>query len=205
MATPPPGVGRPRTRSKEEPRQYVGGQIPARLKRLLECAAKANGRPINAEFVSQLEQSLAAYPPEIAALAELIARTMTETGDAISGVDREAGHGFKRWLVAPYAYSQAVGAAIRVLQKSLPDDSAEPEGWFAKPEYPRERAEQVGKQMADSILEVMFGRNDDDTTVALWAPRMLENLGVIGDRLARHPPAEDYIGPPTIGPGRRGR
>lgn len=197
MATPPPSAGRPRTRSREEPRQYVGGQIPARLKRLLEGAAKANGRSLNAEFVSQLEQSLgnAIYPPEIAALLELLGRAMLDAGTSISNANRYSGHGgVAPWVDDGFAWDQAIRSAIRVLLKSRHKAGRRPHGLFAGADYPTELACQIGKQVADGILAVMFGEHKDDgSTASLWAPRVREKLGVIGDRLAHHAPPGEYF------------
>ena len=58
MAIPPPGVGRPRKRERDEPRQYVGFPVPVSVKTRLEAAAKANGRSLSAEAALRLQQSL---------------------------------------------------------------------------------------------------------------------------------------------------
>jgi hypothetical protein len=60
--------------------------------------------------------------------------------------------------------------------------------------YSRELARQMGKQIADGILEVMRGRHKDDgATAALWAARVREKLGTIGARLDRHPSPDEYF------------
>lgn len=193
--------GRPRIR-EESTRlgAYVGFKSPPDLKGKLETSAAIAERSLSAETRERVERSFAdaIYPPEIAALLEFLGRVMLEIGAGISGTNRWSGHGFKPWLVDAYAYSQAVAGAIHVLQLSLPDGTAEPHGLFASPDYPKERAEQFGKQVADGNLEALFGRHPDPGTAALWSPRVREKLGVIGDRLARHPPAEEYIGPAVV-------
>lgn len=50
-------VGRPRTLSAEESRQYVGFAVPRFLKEQLEKAARKSGRSLAQECVSRLERS----------------------------------------------------------------------------------------------------------------------------------------------------
>src|ERR1700722_19268297 len=59
MPPPPPGVGRPRTPQRDEPRQYVGFPVPVSVKTGLEAAAKSKGRSLSAEGAARLAQSLA--------------------------------------------------------------------------------------------------------------------------------------------------
>src|SRR6266851_2943229 len=165
-----------RTRRFSEPGERIpmSFRVTPEFKRRIDRAAARSGRSIAQEIELRLDQSLggdAGFPPEIAALLELLGRAMLDTGTGISGINHSAGHGFKPWLADRYAYSQAVYAAIHVLQKSLPDGPAEPHGLFAGGAYTRERAEQFGRQVADGILEAMRGRHPDPGTAALWAPR----------------------------------
>src|SRR4051812_34129328 len=53
--------GRPRARSAEEPRQYVGFAVPLALKAQLEGAARDNGRSLAQECVARLERSFHAF------------------------------------------------------------------------------------------------------------------------------------------------
>jgi len=162
------------------------------FKRRIDEAAARRGRSTAQEIELRLEESLAdaTVPPEIAALAELLARVMTETGTAISGGNRWAGHGSVPWLRDPYATNQALMAALRIIEKIQPEGDSAPHGLFATL---GDRGHQIGREIADGIIEVMLGRHKDDGgTAALWTPRVREKLGVIGDRLARHAPAEEY-------------
>ncbi len=196
--------GRPRIREESSRLgAYVGFKSPPDLKEKLETSAAIAERSLSAETRERVERSFwdPTFPPEIAALLELLGRTMVDTITGISGVNRWSGHGSNQpGLAQPYAYSQAVAGAMHVLQLTLPEGPAEPHGFFAMADYPRERADQVGKQIADGILEAMRGRHPDPGTAALWVPRVRKKLGIIGDRLDQHSVPEEYIGPPTTEP-----
>ena len=154
-------VGRPRMRPAEEGAgDYVGFRAPKRLKDDLSKAAAASGRSLSTEAQFRLEQSFAefAYPAEIAALAELIARVMTEAGELITGMNQLAGHGSRTWLTDPYAYDQAVKAASHILEMSCPPGAPEPWGLCAAADWPR--AADMGNAISDGILETMRGRHD---------------------------------------------
>ncbi len=166
------------------------------FKRRIDRAAALNGRSTAQEIELQLEESLvdAAVPPEIGALAELLARVMAETGTAISGGNRWAGHGSVPRLIDPYATHQTLMAARRIIEKIQPKGDPAPHGLFASPDYPQELAEHIGTQIADGTIEVMLGRREEDgSTAALWTPRVLQKPGVIGEQLAGHPSPEEYL------------
>jgi hypothetical protein len=171
-------------------------RVTPEFKRRIDRAAALSGRSTAQEIELRLEASLAdaAVPPEIAALAELLARVMTETGTAISGGNRWAGHGSVPWLRDPYATDQALMAARRIIEKIQPEGDRGPHGLFASPDYPTELAENIGTQVADGTIEVMLGRHEEDgSSAALWTPRVFQKLGVIGERLARHPSPKEYF------------
>src|SRR5438105_4415625 len=162
----------------------------------IERAARKRGVSMNAEMGERLEQSFAelAYPPEIGALAELFARLMAETCTAITGANRWSGHGLTQWANDPYAFDQVGEAVLRVLLLSRPSGSRAPHGLFAMPDYPKKRAHQIDRQIADGTLQVMFGRHQEDgLTAARWIGRVREKLGAIGDRLERQPEPDDYF------------
>ncbi|HEX3860462.1 MAG TPA: Arc family DNA-binding protein [Stellaceae bacterium] len=166
------------------------------LRAQIEIAAKSLGTSMNAEMVDRLEQSFPelTYPPEIAALAELIARAMTETGNAIEGLNHIAGHGRKSWLDDPYAYDQAIMAAVRVLTLSKPLGEPEPHGLFTSAGVPN--PEQIGQLMADGILEVLRGRHTEPgSTPMQWMPRVRAKLGSIATRLSEQDTPDDYLMP----------
>jgi hypothetical protein len=205
----PPRVGRPRTRDNQD-RQYIGFQLPILLKGSLERAARANGRSVSAEAVGRLDQSFAeaAYPPEVAAIAELIARAMAETGASIEGMNRWSGHGYTHWIDDPYAYDQSVKAAMWVLVQSRPPGSRAPHGLPATADFRPDRARQMGKQIADGLLEVMRGRHQDEhgspIIPAPWIDRVRTKLGTIWERLRDWPePKQYWVSPHSVSDGAR--
>jgi hypothetical protein len=174
-------------------------RVTPEFKARIDRAAALSGRSTAQEIELRLEHSLAdpPYPSEIVALAELLGRVMFETGDSIAGANRWSGHGSTPWLADPYAFNQALNAAHRILEKAEIEGDAAPHGLFATKAYPRKLARQIGKQIADGILEVMSGRHKDPgSTAALFTPRLREKMGAIGDRLLRQP-AEEYFAATT--------
>jgi hypothetical protein len=79
MNSAPRRVGRPGTRDRKEPRQYVGFQVPADLKNQLEAAAVSNGRSLSAETTARLAYSFAlgALTPTVLELTNAYARGAT--------------------------------------------------------------------------------------------------------------------------------
>jgi hypothetical protein len=191
--------GRPSIPPESRKRNYLSIRLRDDTKLKLEFAAAAHQRSLSEEMESRLDQSFvdAAYPPEIGALAELLARAMFETGDSIAGANRWSGHGSTPWLADSYAFNQALKAAHRILEKAEMEGDSAPHGLFATKAYSRKLARQIGRQIADGIIEVMSGRHKDaGSTAALWTPRVREQLGAIGDRLLRQP-ADEYFAATT--------
>lgn len=179
------------------------------LRAAIEHAAKRRGVSMNAEMIDRLDASFAetAYPAEVAALAELIARAMAETGSSIEGMNRWSDHGYLPWLDDPYAYDQAAKAALWVLVQSRPTGSRAPHGLFATDDFIRRGLSgRMGKQIADGILELMRGRLTDNqgepTPAPPWMERVRAKLGAIWERLANRPVPAAYWGPPKRVPGR---
>ena len=197
-------VGRPRSRSDEGPGDYIGIRAPRELKERLEVAALAAKRSLSTEAQFRLEWSFAetAYPPEIAALAELIARAMDETGKRICTPNQIAGNAPVHWFDDPYAFDQAIKAARRLLVQSRPTGDRKPHGLWARfkglPDGVGpgdDIADRVGKRIADGILESIRGRQPG---IYRWtlARSIRERLGSIGERLAPSkdvPPLPDRI------------
>jgi hypothetical protein len=189
---------RPKRFSEPGARIPLSFRVTPAFKRRIDVAAGLSGRSTAQEIELRLEQSMAgaAYPPEIGALVELIGRVMTETGTLISGANRVSGRTVADWKSDPYAWDQAVQAAKHVLTLTLLADEASPDphGLFAGADFPKDLARQIGKQVADGVLEVMRGRHEAGTTAAQWTPRIRERLGVLGDRLDQQPePAEYWV------------
>ena len=126
---------------------------------------------------------------------------MAETGNAITGINRWSGHGLTYWVDDPYAFDQAIKAALRLLLLSRPAGCRAPHGLLPTldgPDHPN-LSRKFGKQVADGILEVMRGR--ETGTAWLWVLRLRETLGNIGTRLVNQPVPDETWGPPTSEPG----
>jgi hypothetical protein len=135
------------------------------------------------------------YPPQLEALLELIGRTMLEVGEMVSNANRWSGHEEKGWVDDAYAWNQAVDAAQLILKLSR-HNHGEPHGLFASADYPKHLAEQLGRQAAAGILEIMSEWHESEsggtTSAHQWAPQLRARLGSIADRLDRHPSPEEY-------------
>jgi hypothetical protein len=119
-----------RTRDPDGTIQLSKIRLPERIRRLLERDARRKGTTINAAVTAGLEDHYAEtdYFGEIAALGELLARAMSDAGKAITGLNAVAGHGRRNWQDDPYAYGQAVKAAMRVLELARPYGEPAPHG-----------------------------------------------------------------------------
>lgn len=193
------GRGRPPMRPEDRKRNNFTMRLRDTTRLALERAAAQRGRSASEEAEYRIEQSLLdpAYPPELTGLAELFVRAMFETGNAIAGANRWSGHGVTPWLSDPYARHQAAEAVRYLLNLSQPEGDPAPHGLFATLRED-DLGNQIGMQIAAGIIETMAGRHDPaGSQAALWAPRVLEKLGVVGDRLVGHPPAEEFFGPPV--------
>ncbi|MBV9859869.1 MAG: TraY domain-containing protein [Alphaproteobacteria bacterium] len=130
-------VGRPRTRASETAGDYVGFRASRDLKQRLEAAAKASGRSLSTEAQFRLERSFdreslfpdslkLAFGPGLSGMLFMLGRVMSESGRSAlfqksNGAPASAG-----WLADPFAYAEAVAAAIKVLEEFRPEGDAQP-------------------------------------------------------------------------------
>jgi hypothetical protein len=211
-------IGRPRLPEGEGKLYSLGLRTVWENYQAVTGWAAASGRSVAQEIERSIEFRRwlqGAYPPALAALLELLGRTMLEVGETVEKANRWSGHGEKPWIDDPYAWNQAVTAAQHILQLSR-HEGGEPHGLFASSDYPENLAKELGVQSADGILEVMRGRHEPEpgrTTIATqWTPQIRERLGSIGDRLDRHPSPPEYnvttnvrLGPSTEAPQGKSR
>jgi hypothetical protein len=182
--------GRPRVERDPNERVPMSTRIRGELFNELSKTAAENDRPLGNEIEQRLEESLPddRFPPEIAALTELVGRVMVEVGETISDTNAVAGHGFKPWLEDGYAYTQAIAAAVDVLMKTRTEEDGAPHGVFASEACPPELARRIGQQVASGVIAVMFGQHDKPgSSWTIWTSRIRRKLGVLGERLQRHP------------------
>lgn len=167
-------------------------RLPERIRRLLERDARRKGATINAAVAAALEAHYAEtdYSGETGALGELLARTMSDAGKAITGINAVAGHGRRNWQDDPYAYGEAVKAAMRVLELARPYGEPAPHGEFTSGRL-GELSGVLGEQVANGIIEQLTGR--ESGTASHWTERVRNALGSIAIRLCDKPPSEEFF------------
>ncbi len=90
------------------------------LRAAIERAARENGVSMNSEMVRHLERSIHRNDglggPRVAAIVEVMATAMRSTGEhgAFAATGKLHKHGL--WIEHPYAFDQAVKAAMAVLE-----------------------------------------------------------------------------------------
>jgi hypothetical protein len=181
-----------RTRDPNGTIQLSKVRLPERIRRLLERDAHRKGTTINAMVAAGLEAHYAEtdYGGETAALGELLARVMADAGKAITGINAVAGHGRRNWQDDPYAYGEAVKAALHVLELARPYGEPAPHGEFTTGRL-GELSGVVGEQVANGIIEQLTGR--ETGTASHWTGRVGEALGSIATRLCDKPPSEEFF------------
>ncbi len=105
------------------------GQYPLRLpdglRSRIEKSAKDRNVSINAEILGRLERSFEVEDrlggPKVAKLVETIGTAMRSTGEHTAFfLDDSEMHDQGEWLAVPYAFDQAVKAAITILEHHRP-------------------------------------------------------------------------------------
>src|SRR5690348_5040694 len=185
--------GRPALPPGEGKRYAVGIRTTKQIRELLQQEDDSSGRSVAQEIEGRLEASFAEmpYPAEVAALAELVARTMNETGELIHKTNRFIAReeGTEAWFDDGYCYDQALNSAMLVLSRGRPPGSTEPHGTFAAvaahadnsvPNFDR----RMGESIATVLLHALAGHQ---VGVGQWmaARRVRERLGRIGERIVK--------------------
>jgi hypothetical protein len=123
-------VGRPRSRS-EGPGDYVGFRAPRELKERLETTAATSGRSLSTEAQIRLEKSFEkqdllsdslelAYGARLAGIVLLVGNLMKQTGLLGGFASIGSAEARDKWLDDPYAYDQALKAALIILEAFRP-------------------------------------------------------------------------------------
>jgi hypothetical protein len=181
----------------DEEVQISTTRIKRRIRDALNREAAQRKTTLNSVVADACAEHVAerSLPPEIRALAELIAQAMHETGTTITQVNRWGGHPAGFWLSDTYAFDQAAKAALRVIHLARPDGSRAPHGLFASGDL-KQHAATIGRQIADGIILQLDPDKDlgPDATRLPWIERISRQLGAIGDRLkARREPMQYFL------------
>ncbi len=144
-------------------RKPGSGQYPLRLpddlRSRIEKAAKGRNVYINAEILERLEQSFQTEKrfggPRVVELIETIATVMKSTGEYAGFYETGKLTNRGEWLALPYAFDQAVKAAITILEHH-----ATPLGKIVEPK--------------PNVVEVVGGDPKEAEKRVRW---MMKNLG----------------------------
>jgi hypothetical protein len=163
----------------------LGLRVTRETKRRLDDAATASGRSQSQEAELRLEQS---FEAEKIALSGLdlrfgrhwtgillaIAQAAQNTGTRALMVSRWNFEGCEDWVLDPYAYDQAMRAAVFLLEHFRPKGEAKP-GKFARSQFhylPDQALEALGEGFAQALLSTRKQRNPkmvlNEIADAIW-------------------------------------
>jgi hypothetical protein len=128
-------VGRPPSKGKSGPGEYVGFRAPRELKAQLEEAAHAAGRSLSSETQFRLERSFLdvglieqildmLYGPKLAGLLMVIGRVADQAGEQSAALISPTADMTSEWFDDPYPYQQAEKAISEVLRFFRPSGDA---------------------------------------------------------------------------------
>jgi hypothetical protein len=105
-------------------RAQVPLRIPEALRARIDRAAKEAGNSMNAEIGERLERSFETEDrfggPQLVELMEMIAIVMRSTGQNAAFYETGKRPHQGEWLALPYAFDQAIKAAVAVLEQHRP-------------------------------------------------------------------------------------
>ena len=105
-------------------RAQVPLRIPESLRARIATVAKDAGRSMNAEILERLERSFEHEDrrggPGLNELIETIASVMKSTGQTAGFFEAKRLTNYGEWLALPYAFDQAVKAAVAILDHHRP-------------------------------------------------------------------------------------
>ena len=117
-------VRRPTKALQHGPRVPLSLRITSDLKQKLSEAALGNERSLSQEVERRLEQTVREYDrlggPQLTELMETIATVMKSTGQLAGFCEARRVTNRGEWLALPFAFDQAVKAAIIVLEHHRP-------------------------------------------------------------------------------------
>ena len=196
-----PRRGRPPLKPDNRRSYKLSVTIREKLRRQLEESAAAEDRTLSQEVEFRIERSFdraelifnsmtLAYGPELAGLVILVARAMAGAGRVSRR--KESGLEFSRegWLTEPFAYEQALHAAVAVLKGLRPTGRANaPSGDPRLVEsmnvlMKTSRSSSWGEWYGKNVLDALRGEgsivNSDE-----WLERVKEMLGPVAARISQ--------------------
>jgi hypothetical protein len=141
----------------------------------LEAAASANGRSLAQEVEARLERSFAQDQrledvfgsADLFGLLRAVGTAMDAAGKSAGFMATRSPEGARGWIDHPYAYDQAVQAAVRVLEALRPHGEIEPPDVRPPTGYPR----------PPGALDMTTGRMMTEEEAAQGRQARLESLG----------------------------
>src|SRR5713226_8088659 len=173
----------PRKRKEADTVQIsVRAKEPLRLQ--LEAAAKARGVSMNNEIIDRLQRSFENDRRieeifggrDVYGMMRVIAAAVHETGLSAGFFATSSLEGAKGWLRNPWAYDQAVRAALRVFEALRPaGDPSPPDA--------QEHMQNLGRGFASGILDEIARGEARVSTNAARTDELRRELGHLAERL----------------------
>jgi hypothetical protein len=151
------------------------------LRAQLELAAKAHGVSLNSEIVDRLERSERQIEDvfggrDVYGIMRVIAAAIHETGSTAGFFTTGSLDGARGWLRNPWAYDQAVQAALRVFEALKPDGDP-------SPPKDQKHMENLGRGFASGILNEIARGEARTSQTAARTEELRGELGPLAERL----------------------
>jgi hypothetical protein len=196
-----PRLGRPPLKAVNRRKHTLSVRVREKLRRQLEQSAEEEGRTLSQEVEFRVEQSFdrtelvfdsmkLAYGAELAGLLMLIGRAMSGAGRTSGLKGNTVQFTGTEWLADPFAYEQALNAAVAVLKGLRPPGRAVAAGGDAKFAETMKvfmrtsNSNSWGESYGKSVLDVLRGK-ESVVRATDWIERVKELLGPVGERVSK--------------------
>jgi hypothetical protein len=184
---------RPDARKPGE-RSTLSMRITSDLWHRLDQAARASGRSLSAEAEFRLERSFQeqdlldqvltlAYGQQLGAVLMAVGTVMKVVGGGAALQSTLSIEAVERWLDNPYAFAQALQAAVHVIGAMAPPGEVELNAHGRSPEFVRQ-SERYGERMAEQLLRAIKHPTDGDFEPAVSGRKLNAFLGRLTDQIA---------------------
>ena len=180
------GRGRPPAPEEERRRSNLSLRVRTETRSALEEAAAQNGRSLSEEAELRLDYTVRAeqgadqlldfaYGRPLSGLVLLLARVLRESGAAAGFSTSYSLVGANTWLDNPYAFDQAMRAAVAVLEALRPPGEKTPPKVQGGPPLLSKVYEQLGAGFASGALSAVVGE-ELSQDLSIWGERVRQRL-----------------------------
>ena len=194
-------LGRPPLKAVDRRKHIMSVRVREKLRRQLEQSAEEEGRTLSQEVEFRVEQSFdrtelifdsmkLAYGAELAGLLMLVGRAMSGAGRLSGLKGNTVQYTGTEWLADPYAYEQALNAAVAVMRALRPPGRPIAAGGDAKFTenmnvlMRTSNSNSWGEYYGKSVLDALRGK-ESVVSATGWIERVKELLGPASERVSK--------------------